>query len=57
VNDDTVVAMIKCFAPLNVGHVQTANTDSVMRPAVWLKNIFCALVSIIASVIWTTSPQ
>jgi len=22
-NDDTVVVLLKCFAPLNVGHVQT----------------------------------
>jgi len=30
VNDDTVMVMIKCFAPLNIGHVQTLILQSVL---------------------------
>jgi len=49
------MVVIKCFAPLSAGYVQT-RFSSVIRADVWLTT-FCALVFVIASVIRTTSPQ
>jgi len=53
VNDATLGVLLKCFAPLSVGCVQT---PILKYATVWL-TIFVCLCCMIPSVIWTTSLQ